>query len=160
MVDVDLPPTHMMTTGCWIQLPGAAKAEVARRGLYWIGGLHAACHVLVECIRLFVPSDRQDVDTAHSSPFEGRPKPLMLVFFDAVGGGSGVAEAVFPRLKALVKAAYSLVEHCPCVQGCPRCICSSHCSEYNERLDKAACLIILRWAMQAMGRDVGDKTAS
>jgi ATP-dependent helicase YprA (DUF1998 family) len=54
-----------------------------------------------------------------------------------------VSQALFNCHPAVLRAAYTLLSDCACTRGCPTCIHSFACSNYNGLLDKAAALLIL-----------------
>ena len=46
-------------------------------------------------------------------------------------------------IEDLWKATLQLVKECPCESGCPACVQSPKCGNYNEPLDKRAAVVIL-----------------
>jgi Domain of unknown function (DUF1998) len=84
-----------------------------------------------------------DVDVEHTYTTQVRPRPARLMVFDKRPGGVGVSQALFNCHPAVLRAAYALLCDCACAKGCPTCIHSFACSNYNGLLDKAAALLIL-----------------
>ena len=63
--------------------------------------------------------------------------PTIFVY-DGYPGGAGIAELAFAELGRHVRAAHELVRDCPCDDGCPSCVQSPKCGNWNEYLDKRA----------------------
>ncbi len=58
--------------------------------------------------------------------------------FDKCPGGLGICDALFSRRSLCLRLALNLLKDCVCrsVGGCPRCIASHSCTDYNSVLDK------------------------
>eukprot|EP00971_Amphidinium_carterae_P024506 482946-Amphidinium_carterae.1 len=82
---------------------------------------------------LFVMCERVDIDAACVDEYGSAPmdKPRLLVF-DAHQGGLGICAEAFKNAFSLLREARKLVEECPCLEGCPRCIVDPRCREYNR----------------------------
>ncbi|KAF1791123.1 putative DEAD/DEAH-box helicase [Phytophthora cactorum] len=104
-------------------------------------------------IRLFILCDSEDVGTEHVNEFEQRVKygdgtlafkrqtPYLTCF--ATRGGSGLVPEIVRVLPKLIEKAWTIASECSCPDGCPACIQSSGCSEYNHVLDKQGSLQVL-----------------
>src|SRR5690349_13178634 len=68
--------------------------------------------------------------------------PTIFVY-DGYPGGAGIAELAFAELTRHVRAAHELVRGCPCDDGCPSCVQSPKCGNWNEYLDKDAAIVLL-----------------
>ena len=69
--------------------------------------------------------------------------PTIFVY-DGYPGGAGIAELAFEaRRRARRAPTLELVAACPCDDGCPSCVQSPKCGNWNEYLDKAAAVITL-----------------
>ena len=68
--------------------------------------------------------------------------PTIFVY-DGYPGGAGIAELAFADVHALLRAAHELVSGCPCDDGCPSCVQSPKCGNWNEYLDKQAAVTVL-----------------
>jgi DEAD/DEAH box helicase domain-containing protein len=68
--------------------------------------------------------------------------PTIFVY-DGYPGGAGIAELAFAELHRHVRAAHELVSGCPCEDGCPSCVQSPKCGNWNEYLDKGAAVVLL-----------------
>ena len=146
---LDVPPLVYETTGFWIEIPAAAAAAFAARGLHFMGGLHAAEHAMIGLFPLLAIADRGDVGgisyTGH--PQTGGPAVFL---YDGVPGGAGLAEQAFREPERLISSTLDVVEHCACDSGCPSCIQSPRCGNGNKPLDKAAARLVLQ---TMLGRD-------
>ena len=64
-------------------------------------------------------------------------EPTIFVY-DGYPGGAGIAELAFAGLERHIRAAAELVARCACEGGCPSCVQSPKCGNWNEYLDKDA----------------------
>ena len=55
----------------------------------------------------------------------------------------GFAEKGYERAEELLAATLEAVASCPCENGCPNCIHSPKCSNFNRPLDKEAAIMLL-----------------
>ena len=89
--------------------------------------------------------------------------PLRLLVFDKNPGGVGVCDAVLPRLHKVLKTALEMVENCKCKDekhGCPHCVQSQCCGEYNYVLEKRGSRIILEEILKRFsGGKIDDDAA-
>jgi Domain of unknown function (DUF1998) len=79
-----------------------------------------------------------------------RPRPARILVYDQRPGGVGACDAVFAARFPLLRAALALLRDCACKRGCPACIQSFGCSNYNALLDKAGAMVILEGIVEAM----------
>jgi DEAD/DEAH box helicase domain-containing protein len=140
---LDLPPTTFETVGLWLEMPDAIPEAVEAAGRHPMGGIHALEHAALSLFPLFTLCDRHDVGgisyTRH--PQTGRAG---IFFYDGHPGGVGLAASLFDRLETLLGATESLIEDCPCEDGCPACVHSPKCGSGNRPIDKAAALQVAR----------------
>ncbi|RLN35902.1 putative ATP-dependent helicase YprA-like [Panicum miliaceum] len=87
-----------------------------------------------------------DLGTECANPHETRGIPDRILLYDKHPGGIGIASQAQMLFGELLLAALELVSTCSCTgaAGCPNCIQSLTCSEYNEVLDKEAAILILK----------------
>jgi DEAD/DEAH box helicase domain-containing protein len=64
--------------------------------------------------------------------------------YDGYPGGAGIAELAFAELHRHIAAAHELVAGCSCDDGCPSCVQSPKCGNWNEYLDKNAAVALLK----------------
>jgi DEAD/DEAH box helicase domain-containing protein len=68
----------------------------------------------------------------------------------------GFAERGYERSEELLAATLEAVVSCSCENGCPSCIHSPKCSNFNRPLDKEAAIMLL---YGLLGRDYEPQTA-
>src|SRR6185312_13117612 len=106
------------------------------------GGVHAAEHALIGLLPLFTICDRWDVGGVSMALHPATGEPTIVVY-DGYQGGAGIAELAFDRLHEHLAAAHDLVASCECDEGCPSCVQSPKCGNWNEYLDKAGAATLL-----------------
>ncbi|MBV8952027.1 MAG: DEAD/DEAH box helicase [Actinobacteria bacterium] len=143
VVDLDLPRQTLVTRACWYALPLDA---LARAGLYperVLGTVHAAEHGMIGLLPLFAICDRWDVGGVSMAFHPSTGEPTIFVY-DGYPGGAGIADLAFARPHEHVRATLELIEACPCDDGCPSCVQSPKCGNWNEHLDKHGAITLLR----------------
>ncbi|MCL6610205.1 MAG: DEAD/DEAH box helicase [Peptococcaceae bacterium] len=139
---LDLPERVLETTGTWVVLDEEAAAQVKERGLHLMGGLHAVEHAAIGLLPLFSMCDRNDLgglSTEHHRQTGG----ATVFIHDACHGGVGFSEKGYDEAEGLLEAVLEAVMSCRCQAGCPSCIFSPKCSNFNRPLDKEAAVMIL-----------------
>ena len=116
------------------------EARIAASEL--LGAVHAAEHGLIGLLPLFAICDRWDVGGLSMATHPDTEQPTIFVY-DAYPGGAGVAEMAFAARAAHVAATLDLVSRCQCEWGCPSCVQSPKCGNWNEYLDKQAAIRLL-----------------
>ncbi|MEO6987182.1 MAG: Zn-binding domain-containing protein, partial [Aquihabitans sp.] len=144
-VDLDLPPSHLITRGTWWSIPDRVitDAAVAPKGLP--GALHAAEHCAIGVLPLFTICDRWDVGGV-STPWLDELNSPAIVIYDGYPGGAGIAELGYRRAAEQLAATLEILERCTCTNGCPSCVQSPKCGSWNEPLDKTGAARLLRTA--------------
>ena len=117
----------------------------------WPGTLHAVEHAAIGILPLFAICDRWDVGGVSTLALPGagpggRPGPA-IVIYDGYPGGAGVAELGFGAADRHLAATLDVLEGCRCSEGCPSCVQSPKCGNWNEPLDKAGAIRLLRNAL-------------
>jgi len=141
---LDLPPQCFPTVALWFDPPQAARQKLARAGLDFVGGLHAAEHATISMLPLFALCDRNDIGGVSTPAHAGTGKAQVFIY-DAHPGGIGIAEKGFELVAELWQAALRAIAGCPCHGGCPSCVQSPKCGNNNEPLDKIAAQVLLEW---------------
>ena len=72
---------------------------------------------------------------------------VAIVVYDGCPGGAGVAELGFGAADRHLAATLDVLEGCRCADGCPSCVQSPKCGNWNEPLDKAGAISLLRTAL-------------
>jgi DEAD/DEAH box helicase domain-containing protein len=148
VVDLDLPPQTLVTRACWYAL---APEVLARSGLdarRVLGTVHAAEHGLIGLLPLFAICDRWDVGGVSMAFHPATREPTIFVY-DGYPGGAGIADLAFHALHDHVEATLELVSACPCDDGCPSCVQSPKCGNWNEYLDKDGAITLLSLLAEA-----------
>ncbi|TDH68485.1 hypothetical protein CCR75_001416 [Bremia lactucae] len=144
MNEFNLPPLQSFGEAVWLELPRLLRDKVEETsGRSWTAALHGVGHLFVALIRLFVLCDAEDVGTEHVNDFEQRIKPNRVTIFERREGGSGLVPEIVKALSKIIKKAWTIASECLCSDGCPACIQSTGCSEYNHALDKHGSLQVL-----------------
>ena len=140
---LDMPVQTFETVALWWDVPPEVRRYVTRRGLDFLGGLHAVEHAAIGILPLFAMCDRWDIGGL-STPSHPDTEQAQIFIYDAFPGGVGIAEKGFELLPELWQATLEVVRDCPCADGCPSCIVSPKCGNGNEPLDKRAAIRILQ----------------
>jgi DEAD/DEAH box helicase domain-containing protein len=155
VVPLDFPPRELTTRACWYTLPLETLLAAGLEPSRIIGAVHAAEHALIGLLPLFAICDRWDVGGVSMATHPQTGDPTIFVY-DGYPGGAGIAELAFAELTRHVRAAHELVAGCPCDDGCPSCVQSPKCGNWNEYLDKGAAIVVL----EALGANPSNPTDS
>lgn len=151
--DLDLPPTRLVTRAFWY---GVGDEVLTRAGLTidrWPGVLHAVEHAAIGILPLFTICDRWDVGGVSTLSLAGAgPGPIHsdgpgIVIYDGYPGGAGVAELGFGAADRHLAATLDVLTACACTDGCPSCVQSPKCGNWNEPLDKSGARALLTTAL-------------
>jgi DEAD/DEAH box helicase domain-containing protein len=91
---------------------------------------------------LFTICDRWDVGGVSTALHQHTGEPTIFIY-DGYPGGAGIAELAFDAAARHVAETYALVDDCRCDDGCPSCVQSPKCGNWNEYLDKYAAALLL-----------------
>jgi len=143
VVELDLPPQSLVTRACWYTVPHDVLARAGVDPNRVLGTVHAAEHALIGLLPLFAICDRWDVGGVSMAwhPVTGEPT---IFVYDGYPGGAGIAELAYDALESHVAATLELVAGCGCEDGCPSCVQSPKCGNWNEHLDKSGAIAVLR----------------
>ncbi len=148
---LDMPVQTFETVALWWDVPPEVWRYVTRRGLDFLGGLHAVEHAAIGILPLFAMCDRWDIGGL-STPSHPDTEQAQIFIYDAFPGGVGIAEKGFELLPELWQATLEVVRDCPCADGCPSCVVSPKCGSGNEPLDKRAATYILQALLRRSAR--------
>jgi DEAD/DEAH box helicase domain-containing protein len=148
---IDLPALTFATNGLWFTVPDSIGQPLAAGGLDFAGGLHGVEHALIGIFPLHVVCDRWDIGGLSTlcHPFTAAPT---VFIYDGYEGGIGLAEKAFGLMPEIFRTTHTLLEGCPCPDGCPACVYSPKCGNDNQPLDKRAATGILRWLEEQWNR--------
>ncbi len=139
---LDLPPQTFETIGLWVEIEPALKILVERKGLHFMGGIHAIEHAAIGIFPLFALCDRNDIGGI-CYPHHPQVGKSAIFIYDAYPGGVGLAQRGFEIIVELLERTLNLIKGCECEEGCPSCIHSPKCGNGNKPLDKEAAQLIL-----------------
>jgi DEAD/DEAH box helicase domain-containing protein len=154
---LEMPVTEYETTALWWDLPPELPAELALAGLDFLGGIHAIEHAAIGILPLFAMCDRWDIGGL-STPRHPDTDAAQIFIYDGFPGGVGIAEKGFELLPELWSAALDVIRGCPCADGCPSCVQSPKCGNFNQPLDKRAAIAILRRLLAGPAATVGSRS--
>lgn len=139
---LDLPPNRFLTEAFWFTIPDkmVAKLRLGKKAL--AGGIHAIEHTAIGILPFFAMCDRWDIGGVSTTCHEATLKPTIFVY-DACPGGAGIAAKGYQLAREHLAKTLRVVADCPCQEGCPSCIQSPKCGNFNEPLDKKAAIKIL-----------------
>ena len=144
--ELDLEPSVLRTRGVWYVIDDEVVASSGVGPAELAGALHAVEHAAIGILPLFAICDRWDVGGLSSTwlPETGRPT---IVVYDGYPGGAGVAELAFEASDRHLAATLSVIERCGCESGCPSCVQSPKCGNWNDPLDKPGAARLIRTAL-------------
>ncbi|MBK6767195.1 MAG: DUF1998 domain-containing protein [bacterium] len=138
-----LPPQSYTTVGCWIEMPLSLGGNLAANDRHYMGSIHALEHAAISLTPMLALCDRNDLGgisfTKHPQLEHGA-----VFFYDGYPGGVGIAECMYNAFEDLLDRTASLIENCPCEEGCPSCIQSPKCGSGNRPLDKVGAAEAIR----------------
>ena len=150
-VEVDCPPFIRHTRGLWIDVPSWLVDAMTEKRINAAAAIHAAEHALLSLTPMFVVSVAGDVRTEckiaekeYAAKPSSRKRPARLIFYDMPGQNGGVCAKAFEHLDGLIRIAISVIEACPCTEGCPSCVTSQTCAHANLVTSKIGALGVLR----------------
>ena len=142
---LDLPDVTLETQAFWISLPPLPKG--ARPSFESFGGaLHAGEHGLIGLLPLFAMCDRADIGGL-STPVHRQNRLPTVFVYDGYPGGVGISRRGYDEFESLARDTLGVITRCPCERGCPACIQSPKCGNWNEPLSKDGAVSFLRYLL-------------
>ncbi len=148
---LDLPERSLVTRACWYTAPAELLEAAGIGPERLLGAVHAAEHGLIGMLPLFTICDRWDVGGVSMALHPQTGMPTIFVY-DGYPGGAGIAELAFDAAQRHAAETAALIAACACDEGCPSCVQSPKCGNWNEYLDKRAALALLRVMTRAPQR--------
>eukprot|EP00559_Dactyliosolen_fragilissimus_P002653 CAMPEP_0184868158 /NCGR_PEP_ID=MMETSP0580-20130426/29391_1 /TAXON_ID=1118495 /ORGANISM="Dactyliosolen fragilissimus" /LENGTH=176 /DNA_ID=CAMNT_0027368863 /DNA_START=61 /DNA_END=588 /DNA_ORIENTATION=- len=152
-----MPPMEFDTNAFWIDAEAMTLNDVM---IDYDAGVHALSHAILAVAPLFVPCAHSDLDCDHS-----RKGCTRVLIFDSRAGGVGTSSRLWEHIfreGGLLEAAIELLEECPsfCHEvstssyggGCPGCIQSVPCLNFQEDLSRKGGLIIGKRMLERIRR--------
>jgi DEAD/DEAH box helicase domain-containing protein len=142
---LDLPDVVLETQALWVTLPPLPRG--ARPSFESFGGaLHAGEHGMIGLLPLFAMCDRADIGGL-STPIHRQTTLPTIFVYDGYPGGVGISRRGFDAFESLARDTLSIITRCPCERGCPACIQSPKCGNWNEPLNKTGAVSLLRYLL-------------
>lgn len=143
---LDLPSTSFETRGFWMNLPDEVLEAARLDDRELPGALHAAEHALIALLPLTAVCDRWDVGGL-STPWHPDTGRATIFVYEAYPGGAGISPVAFAAGADLLRSTVEAIRRCPCVGGCPSCVQSPKCGNFNEPLSKPGAIRLLDAAL-------------
>src|ERR671921_516413 len=147
---LDLPDVTLETQALWVTLPPLPKE--ARPSFESFGGaLHAGEHGMIGLLPLFAMCDRADIGGL-STPAHRQSRLPTIFVYDGYPGGVGISRRGYDAFESLARDTLGVITRCPCEKGCPACIQSPKCGNWNEPLNKEGAVSLLRYILGQTSR--------
>jgi DEAD/DEAH box helicase domain-containing protein len=145
---LDLPERVLRTTAVWYTFEPAVYEEAAIGWQDLPGVLHAAEHTAIAVLPLFAVCDRWDIGGLSTALSQQLGEPVFFIY-DGYPGGAGIAPIAFEQAERHLRATLDVLSLCPCRDGCPSCVQSPKCGNFNEPLDRHGAAALLRTALSS-----------
>jgi DEAD/DEAH box helicase domain-containing protein len=142
---LDLPPVHFETESIWWTIPEDVYVDARIDHREIPGTLHAAEHAAISMLPLFAICDRWDIGGL-STPFHPETGSGTIFIYEAYPGGAGISPIAFETGMKHLEATQKMLIGCPCEDGCPSCVQSPKCGNFNEPLSKEGAIAFLEVA--------------
>jgi DEAD/DEAH box helicase domain-containing protein len=147
---LDLPDVILDTQAFWVTLPPLPRG--ARPSFESFGGaLHAGEHGMIGLLPLFAMCDRADIGGLSTPVHRQTTLPTIFVY-DGYPGGVGISRRGYDAFESLARDTVGVIVRCPCERGCPACIQSPKCGNWNEPLSKEGAVALLRYLLGQVSR--------
>ena len=143
---LDLPPVEFETDAVWWTIPDNVYPAAGVNHLDVPGTLHAAEHGAIAMLPLFAICDRWDIGGL-STPFHPETGTGTIFIYEAYPGGAGISAIAFEKGADHLAATREMVDGCLCDGGCPSCVQSPKCGNFNEPLSKEGAIRFLQTAL-------------
>jgi DEAD/DEAH box helicase domain-containing protein len=140
---LDLPPRRFTTQALWYVFPEWLVDAAGISHVELPGALHAAEHTGIAMLPLFAICDRWDVGGLSIAVHPQLAEPVFFIY-DGYPGGAGIAPIGYTNAERHLRATLATLTECPCREGCPSCVQSPKCGNFNEPLDKRGAARLLR----------------
>jgi DEAD/DEAH box helicase domain-containing protein len=146
VIPLELPAQTFESLGFWLEIENPIQHYVERKGLHFMGGIHAIEHAAIGIFPLFALCDRNDIGGICYTHHPQVGKSAIFIY-DGYPGGVGLSQHGFRVVEELLEKTLELLKTCDCEEGCPSCIHSPKCGSGNKPLDKKAAVIILEFLL-------------
>jgi DEAD/DEAH box helicase domain-containing protein len=156
VVDLDLPPQHLVTQALWLTVDDAVLDEAGLGPEVVPGTVHAAEHAAIGLLPLFAMCDRWDIGGV-STAWHADTQRTTIFIYDGYPGGAGIAERGYRTDDRLWDATLRAIVRCGCADGCPSCVQSPKCGNGNSPLDKAGAVRFLQTVLVERAAAQGER---
>ena len=104
-------------------------------------GLHAIEHSIIKISPTVTNIDSRELGGYSYSIYSDTDLPTIFIY-ESYEGGAGLVEILYKNIEKLIERSKDVIFRCKCEDGCPRCILSTKCGNFNEFLDKYAARFI------------------
>ena len=140
--ELDLPETKLRTRAFYFTVPEDVERSMRAASGAFDGGIHAAEHAVISMLPNEVLCDRRDIGGV-STPLHPHTGRSTVFVYDGYPGGVGLTREAYGGIDGLLGTTLSMLESCPCEDGCPACVQSPHCGNANDPLDKGLAIDLL-----------------
>ncbi len=141
-IPLDLPPRRFHTEAVWYTFPLAIFDEAGVDQLDVPGTLHAMEHCAIGILPVLAVCDRWDIGGLSTVLHPDTGTPVFFVY-DGYPGGTGIAPLAYDMAERHLTATLEALRDCPCETGCPSCVQSPKCGNFNEPLATAGARRVL-----------------
>ena len=106
---------------------------------------------MIGLLPLFAMCDRAD-NGGLSTPVHRQSRLPTVFVYDGYTGGVGIYRRGFDAFESLARDTLGVITRCPCERGCPACIQSPKCGNWNEPLSKDGAVSLLRYMLGQTAR--------
>ncbi|MET0491330.1 MAG: Zn-binding domain-containing protein, partial [Acidimicrobiales bacterium] len=140
--ELDLPTQHLSTRAVWYTITPEVLALAEVGPTEGPGTLHAVEHCAIGMLPLFTICDRWDVGGVSTMLQSDTGLPTIAIY-DGYPGGAGIADLGYEAADRHLSTTLDALQSCGCPDGCPSCVQSPKCGNFNEPLDKAGAIRLL-----------------
>ncbi len=141
-IPLDLPPSMFETDAIWLTIPEEILEEAQLDTRSVPGALHAAEHAGIGMLPLLAVCDRWDIGGL-STNWHPQTGTATIFIYEGYPGGAGISGVAYERGVEHLRATVEAIRACPCLSGCPSCVQSPKCGNYNDPLDKDGAIRLL-----------------
>jgi DEAD/DEAH box helicase domain-containing protein len=149
--NIILPAMEFDTEAIWIDADASNLRDLV---MDFDSGVHALSHAMVAVASVFTPCTSEDIDCDHS-----RFECTRVLMYDTRAGGSGATSSLYDKLTDLLQCAVELLDDCTSCHseakydgGCPGCLHSVPCDNFQQDLSRRAGITIGKYLLERLKR--------
>ncbi|MBU8906048.1 DEAD/DEAH box helicase [Desertibacillus haloalkaliphilus] len=116
---IHLPEEELHTNAAWISFSHEIVEQYGKDPLEQ--ALMGLANVLRHVAPVFVMCDRSDLHVVPQIKAVHSELPTVFLY-DRYPGGVGLSEQVYKNIHEILREVRSLIQKCPCTEGCPSCV--------------------------------------